>query len=202
MPNSDQIFKLIAIHLPSPSRSHAKVQFRRALRQYMIFQGRLMHKYPHTTGSWSWPCSDIDTDTVTDADADADADTDIETDTDTDTESNLDTKPPKNLVSERIAMTGGRLRRIKKYQQPRWFSVAKGRPPNLPLEFFVSQLAFIWAKAHQQRTTIRHKGNQISPTAYENFMTAALNAIGVYNVRKYLEIHSAARSKWRSTTIY
>ena len=162
MPNSDQIFKLIAKYLPPPSRSHAKVQFRRAHRQYMIFQGRLMHKYPHPTG------------------------TDI----------------PKNLVSERIAMTGGRLRRIKKYQQPRWVSGAKGRPPNLPLEFFVSQLAFIWAKAHQQRTTIRHKGNQISPTAYEEFMTAALNAIGVHSVRKYLEIHSVARSKWRSATIY
>jgi hypothetical protein len=66
----------------------------------------------------------------------------------------------------------------------------------------VSQLAFIWAKANQQRTTISHKGNQISPTAYEEFMTASLNAIGVHNVRKYLEIHSAARSKWRSATIY
>ena len=168
MPNSDQILKLIAIHLPSPSRSHAKAQFRRAHRQYMIFQGRLMHKYPHPTSY----CSDTDTDM------------------------------PKNLISERIAMNGGRLRRIKKYQQPRWVSGAKGRPPNLPLEFFVSQLAFIWAKAHQQRTTIRHKGNQISPTAYEEFMTVALNAIGVHSVRKYLEIHSAARSKWRSATIY
>ena len=172
MPNSDQIFKLIAKYLPSPSRSHAKVQVRRAHRQYMIFQGRLMHKYPHPTSY----CPNND------ADADADM--------------------PKNLVSERIAMTGGRLRRIKKYQQPRWVSGAKGRPPNLPIEFFVSQLAFIWAKAHQQRSTIRHKGNQISPTAYEEFMTAALNAIGVHSVRKYLEIHSAARSKWRSATIY
>ena len=162
------------MHLPSPSRSHAKAQFRRAHRQYMIFQGRLMHKYPHPTSY----CPDPD--------PDPDTDTDM----------------PKNLVSERIAMTGGRLRRIKKYQQPRWVSGAKGRPPNLPLEFFVSQLAFIWAKAHQQRTTIRHKGNQISPTAYEEFMTAALNAIGVHSVRKYLEIHSAARSKWRSATIY
>ena len=99
-------------------------------------------------------------------------------------------------------MTGGRLRRIKKYNQPKWASGTKGRPPNLPLEFFVSQLAFIWAKAHQQRTTMRHKGNQITPTAYEQFMTVALNAIGVYSVRKYLEIHSAARSKWRSATIY
>jgi len=184
MPNSDQKFKLIARHLPAPSRSKAKVQFRRAHRQYLIFQGRLMHKCPHPTGSWPYSGSDIDTDT------------------DTGTESNSHTKLPKNLVSERLAMTGGRLRRIKKYQQPRWVSGAKGRPPNLPLEFFVSQLAFIWAKAHQQRTTIRHKSNQISPTAYENFMTAALNAIGVYNVRKYLEIHSAARSKWRSATIY
>ena len=172
MPNSDKIFKLIAVHLPSPSRSYAKAQFRRAHRQYVIFQGRLMHKYPHPTSY----CPDPDPDT--------------------------DTDMPKNLVSERIAMTGGRLRRIKKYQQPRWVSGAKGRPPNLPLEFFVSQLAFIWAKAHQQRTTIRHKGNQISPTAYEEFMTAALNAIGVHSVRKYLEIHSAARSKWRSATIY
>jgi hypothetical protein len=184
MPNSDQIFKLIAMHLPSPSRSHAKAQFRRAHRQYMIFQGRLMHKYPHPTGSWPGPGSDIDTDK------------------DTGAGSNSDTKLPEHLVSERLAKIGGRLRRIKKYQQPRWVSGAKGRPPNLPLEFFASQLAFIWAKAHQQRTTIRHKGNQISPTAYEDFMTAALNAIGVYNVRKYLEIHSAARSKWRSTTIY
>ena len=162
------------MHLPSPSRSHAKVQFRRAHRQYMIFQGRLMHKYTHPTSYYP--------------------DTGSETETETDM--------PKNLVSERITMTGGRLRRIKKYQQPRWVSGAKGRPPNLPLEFFVSQLAFIWAKAHQQRTTIRHKGNQISPTAYEEFMTSALNAIGVHSVRKYLEIHSAARSKWRSATIY
>ena len=172
MPNSDQIFKLIAMHLPSPSRSHAKAQFRRAHRQYVIFQGRLMHKYPHQTRAWDGP----------------------ETETETDT--------PKNLISERVVMTGGRLRRKKKYHQPRWVSGTKGRPPNLPLEFFVSQLAFIWAKAHQQRTTIRHKGNQISPTAYEEFMTAALNAIGVHSVRKYLEIHSAARSKWRSATIY
>ena len=178
MPNSDQIFKLIEKYLPSPSRSHAKVQLRRAHRQYMIFQGRLMHKYPNPTSY----CPD----------------TGYETETETETETDM----PKNLVSERITMTGGRLRRIKKYQQPRWVSGAKGRPPNLPLEFFVSQLAFIWAKAHQQRTTIRHKGNQISPTAYEEFMTAALNAIGVHSVRKYLEIHSTARSKWRSATIY
>jgi hypothetical protein len=109
---------------------------------------------------------------------------------------------PNNLMSERIAMTGGRLRRIKRYQQPKWLTGAKGRPPNLPLEFFVSQLAFIWAKANKKRTSIRHKGSQVSPTPYEMFMGAALNAIGVYNVRKYLEIHSAARSKWRSTTIY
>lgn len=160
MPNSDQLFKLVAKYFPPPSRIYAKVEFRRAHRQYMIFQGRRMHKYAQHNDM------------------------------------------PKNLLSERIAMTGGRLRRIKKYQQPRWVSGAKGRPPNLPLEFFVSQLAFIWAKAHQQRTTIRHKGNQISPTAYEEFMTAALNAIGVHSVRKYLEIHSAARSKWRSATIY
>ena len=176
MPNSDQIFKLIAKYLPSPSRSHAKVQFRRAHRQYMIFQSRLMHKYPHPTRY----CPD----------------------TGSETETKTETDMPKNLVSERITMTGGRLRRIKKYQQPRWVSGGKGRPPNLPLEFFVSQLAFIWAKAHQQRTTIRHKGNQVSPTAYEEFMTAALKAIGVHSVRKYLEIHSAARSKWRSATIY
>jgi|Laugresbdmm110sd_1035091.scaffolds.fasta_scaffold31580_2 hypothetical protein len=180
MPNSDQLFKLVAKHFPPPSRFHAKVEFRRVHRQYMIFQGRLMHKYPHPTSycSGSGSGSGFDTDTDTDTDM------------------------PKNLVSERIAITGGRLRRIKKYQQPRWASGAKGRPPNLPLEFFVSQLAFIWAKAHQQRTTIRHKGNQISPTAYEEFMTVALNGIGVHSVRKYLEIHSAARSKWRSATIY
>ena len=178
MPNSDQIFKLIAVHLPSPSRSHAKAQFRRAHRQYVIFQGRLMHKYPHQTRAWDGP----------------------ETETETETETGADT--PKNLISERVVMTGGRLRRKKIYHQPRWVSGSKGRPPNLPLEFFVSQLAFIWAKAHQQRTTIRHKGNQVSPTAYEEFMTAALNAIGVHSVRKYLEIHSAARSKWRSATIY
>jgi hypothetical protein len=109
---------------------------------------------------------------------------------------------PKNLLSENVVMTGGRLRRNKKYQQPKWVTGCRGRPPNLPLEFFVSRLAFIWAKANQKRTTIRHKGNQVSPTAYEDFMNAALNAIGVYSVRKYLEIHSAARSKWRSTTIY
>jgi hypothetical protein len=108
---------------------------------------------------------------------------------------------PKNLLSERVAMTGGRQRRIKKYHQPKWVT-AGGRPRNLPLEFFVSQLAFIGAKANDKRTTIRHKGNQVSPTAYEDFMTAALNAVGAYNVRKYLEIHSAARSKWRSATIY
>ena len=178
MPNSDQIFKLIAVHLPSPSRSHAKAQFRRAHRQYVIFQGRLMHKYPHQTSAWDGPGTETETETETGADT------------------------PKNLISERVVMTGGRLRRKKKYHQPRWVSRTKGRPPNLPLEFFVSQLAFIWAKAHQQRTTIRHKGNQVSPTAYEVFMTAALNAIGVHSVRKYLEIHSAARSKWRSATIY
>jgi hypothetical protein len=109
---------------------------------------------------------------------------------------------PKNLMSESIAMTGGRFRRIKKYHKPKWVTGGKGRPPNLPLEFFVSRLAFIWAKANEKRTSIRHKGNQISPTAYEDFMTATLNAIGVYSVRKYLEIHSAARSKWRSATIY
>jgi len=160
MPNSDQIFKLVAKHLPPPTRSRAKVQFRRAHRQYMIFQGRLMHKYVQPT--------DI----------------------------------PKNLLSERVAMTGGRQRRIKKYHQPTWVTGAKGRPPNLPLEFFVSQLAFIWAKANQKRTTIRHKGNQVSPTAYEDFMATALNAIGVYSLRKYLDTHSAARSKWQSATIY
>ena len=160
MPNSNQIFTLVAKYLPPSTRSHAKAEFRRAYRQYLIFQGRLMHKY----------FQPIDM--------------------------------PKNLMSERIAMTGGRLRRIKKYHQPKWVIGGEGRPPNLPLEFFVSRLAFIWAKANKKRTSIRHKGNQISPTAYEDFMTAALNAIGVYNVRKYLEIHSSARSKWRSATIY
>lgn len=160
MPKSDPIFKLIEGHLPAPARRCARLQFRRAHRQYMVFQGRLMHKYPQPNGV------------------------------------------PKNLLSERVAKTGGRLRRIKRYHQPKWVTGEKGRPPNLPLQFFVSQLAFIWAKANKKRTSMRHKNNQVSPTAYETFMTAALNNMGVYNIRRYLEIHSAARSKWRSATIY
>lgn len=160
MPKSDAIFKLIERHLPAHSRRCAKLEFRRAHRQYLVFQGRLMHKFTQPSAV------------------------------------------PKNLLSERVVKTGGRLRRIKRYQQPKWVTGAKGRPPNLPLEFFVSQLAFMWAKANQKRTTMMHKGSQVSPTAYEAFMTATLNIMGVYNVRKYLEIHSASRSKWRSTTIY
>lgn len=160
MPKSDAIFKSIESHLPAPSRRCAKLEFRRAHRQYLVFQGRRMHKFAQPSTA------------------------------------------PKSLLSERIVMTGGRLRRIKRYQQPSWVTGAKGRPPNLPLEFFVSRLAFIWAKANQRRSTMMHKGSQVSPTAYEIFMTVTLNIMGIYNVRKYLEIHSAARSKWRSATIY
>jgi len=108
----------------------------------------------------------------------------------------------RNLQSERIVFTGGRYRRIRTYQQPKWQQRARGRRPNLPLEYFVSRLAFIWALANKRRTTLSHKGYQSFPTAYEEFMTAVLNAIEIKNVRKYLEIHSAARSKWRSATIY
>ena len=158
--SADSIFSNISHHLPPNSRRHAKVQFRRALRQYVIFKGARVYRYGAIGGQ------------------------------------------KKVLLGERIALTGGRLRRIKKYQQLTWQSRGKGRRPNLPLEYLVARLAFIWASARKQRTSIRHKGYQTNPTPYELFMKDALNHIGVYNVRKYLEKYSAAKRKVGATTIY
>ena len=158
--SADSIFSNISHHLPPNSRRHAKVQFRRALRQYVVFKGARMHKYGPNNGQ------------------------------------------KKILLTERIAFTGGRLRRIKKYQQPSWQSRGKGRRPNLPLEYLVARLAFIWAVALKKRTSISHKGGQDTPTAYEAFMKDCLGLVGVYNVRKYLERYSALRRRWRETTIY
>lgn len=158
--SADIIFSKISHHLPAYSRRHAAVQFRRALRQYVVFEGARMHKYGPNNGD------------------------------------------RKILLAERIAVTGGRLRRIKKYQQPAWQSRGKGRRPNLPLEFLVARLAFIWAVALKKRTSISHKGNQNTPTSYEEFMRETLGLVGVYNVRKYLEKHSARKRRWQEATIY
>ncbi len=158
--SADSIFSKISHHLPPNSRRHAKVQFRRALRQYAVFKGARMHKYGPNNGQ------------------------------------------KKILLAERIAFTGGRFRRIKKYQQPAWQSRGKGRRPNLPLEYLVARLAFIWAVALNKRTSISHKGNQAAPTPYEAFMKDCLGLVGVYNVRKYLEKYSAAKRKVGAATIY
>jgi len=151
--SADSIFSKISHHFPANSRRRAAIQFRRALREYVVFKGARMHKYGPNNGQ------------------------------------------KKILLSERVAFAGGRLRRIKKYHQPAWQSRGKGRRPNLPLEFLVARLAFIWAVARNKRTSISHKGNQEIPTSYEMFMQDILGFIGVYNVRKYLESHSALKRR-------
>jgi hypothetical protein len=151
--SADSNFSKISHHLPPYSWKRAKVQFRRALREYVVFKGARMRKYGPNNGQ------------------------------------------KKIFLAERIVFTGGRFRRIKKYQQPAWQSRGKGRRPNLPLEFLVARLAFIWAVTRSQRTSISHKGNQKTPTPYEVFMKDCLGLVGVYSVRKYLERHSALKRR-------
>jgi len=106
------------------------------------------------------------------------------------------------VISAKIVFTGGRRRKIVTYLKPNYQSNGRGRPPNLPEEYLVSRLAFLWCKATKKRTTISYKKWRGAPTNYELFMKAILAKLGIFNYRKYLEIHSQKRRSYLSATIF
>lgn len=106
------------------------------------------------------------------------------------------------LGSENRVFTGGRWRKVVRYLKPSWKGQGKGRPPNLPEEFLVSRLAFLWAKACRNRTSISYKRWATGETRYEQFMRDVLDKLRISNHRKYLELHSQKRQAWRSATIF
>lgn len=106
------------------------------------------------------------------------------------------------LISENLVFTGGRWRKVARYIKPSWKGQGKGRPSNLPEEFLVSSLAFLWAKACRKRSSISYKRWALNQTRYEEFMGDVLIRLQIRNHRKYLEIHSQKRRAWRSATIF
>ena len=106
------------------------------------------------------------------------------------------------IISAKIVFTGGRRRKIVKYLKPKHQRQGPGRPPNLPEEYLVSRLAFIWWKATKKRTSISYKRWGGAPTKYELFMKDVMAELGIFNYRKYLELHSQKRRSYLSATIF
>ena len=106
------------------------------------------------------------------------------------------------LISENLVFTGGRWRKVARHIKPSWKGRGKGRPTNLPEEFLVSRLAFLWANSCRKRSSISYKRWGLNQTGYEEFMGDVLIRLQIHNHRKYLEIHSQKRRAWRSATIF
>jgi len=106
------------------------------------------------------------------------------------------------LASENLVFTGGRWRKVAQHLKPSWKGQGKGRPPNLPEEFLVSSLAFLWAKACRKRSSITYRRWALNQTRYEEFMGNVLAKLQISNHKKYLELHSQKRRAWRSATIF
>ena len=96
----------------------------------------------------------------------------------------------RTIIGERYVYTGNRTRLVKRTGR---IPKKVGRSPNTALEVLVARLAIYWITQTKQAPTIHHRGHQKNElTQWEQFMTATLNGLGYFNVRKYLEKHSAS----------